>query len=97
MPPLDDNHLSLQIEMFFALNTGAPLSARQMAERFSVDENRMARILEMMLIEGALVRGRINGEVVYHAGRAQLHGPNPREQRIRASRRTRIPHTDADA
>lgn len=88
---MDDDHLAVQAELFFSLNAGAPQTAAQLSNRFDVSANRMERVLESMLHTRRVLRVRCNHEILYYAGRTHLHGPNPREQRIRATRRQRIP------
>jgi len=89
--PTEDAQLALQTEMYFALNSGAPQTAAQMARHFSVPEETMEHVLSAMLAARRVMRVRCGGETLYGPCHAYLHGPDPREQRIRATHRTRIP------
>ena len=88
--PLQDAHLALQAEMYFALNSRKPLSAAQLAERLGVPKERMEEVLAVMASARLVQRVCRGGETLFGPGRASLHGPGPRELRIRARRRSRI-------
>lgn len=88
--PLNDARLSVQIEVYFALNPDAPRTAEHLAHALHADLRQTRRILDSMTDAG-LVRGFREGEIVYGPGRSRLRGPDAREQRIRATRRHRVP------
>jgi hypothetical protein len=88
---MDDTHLTLQTDMYFALNAGAGASAEDLAAHFEVDMEQMSRVLDRMVQGRHLVRIRQGSEIVFRSARTQLHGPSVREQRIRATRRPRVP------
>jgi hypothetical protein len=88
--PQSDVRLALQIELYFALNPSAPRTVEGLSASLNADPRQMRRILDSMAGAG-VVRALRDGEIVYGPGRARLHGPNVREQRIRATRRTRVP------
>jgi hypothetical protein len=88
--PLNDARLLLHAEVYFALNADASHTADQLAERLSAEPRQMSRILDSMQRIG-VVRRLQDGEFSYGPGRSRLHGPNPREQRVRALHRRRVP------
>jgi hypothetical protein len=88
--PMNDARLLLHAEVYFALNGDASHTAGQLAERLSAEPRQMSRILDSMQRIG-VVRRLQDGEFAYGPGRSRLHGPNPREQRVRAVPRRRLP------
>lgn len=88
--PLNDRRLGLQIEIFFALNPNMPRTAERVAASLHADIRQTRRLLDAMASNGVVCAVE-DGEVVYGPGRARLRGPNIREQRIRATRRSRVP------
>jgi hypothetical protein len=88
--PMNDVRLTLHAEIYFALNSDAPRTVEHLAAQLGVDARQMERILDSMTT-GGVVRVVQDGLLCYGTGRARLRGPSPREQRIRATRRPRIP------
>lgn len=88
--PMDDAHLTLQTEMFFALNAGVGVSANDLAKRFQTDSEQTLRVLGALVQSRQVMRVHRGSETVFQSSRAQLHGPSVREQRIRATRRPRV-------
>lgn len=87
----DDDRLALQVELFFALNSGVPQTTVALAHRFDVDPEQMRRVLDGLVHARQTLQVRCNHETLYFWNRAALRGPSPREQRIRAARRRRTP------
>lgn len=92
--PLEDQHLALQTQMFFALNPVIPQTLDSLAQRMGVSNDQMVRVLDQMVAEGSLHRRMKGREIQYHVHSVQLQGPRLREQRIRATRRNRLASDD---
>jgi hypothetical protein len=88
---MDDTHLTIQTDLYFALNAGAAAGAEDLADHFEVDMEQMSCVLDRMVQSRQLVRIRQGSVIVFRSARTQLHGPSVREQRIHATRRPRVP------
>lgn len=88
---MDDIQLMIQTDLYFALNAGAGASTEDLASHFEVDMEQMTRVLDGMVQARQAVRTRQGSEIIFRSARTQLHGPSVREQRIRATRRSRVP------
>lgn len=88
---LNDEHLALQVQMFFAMNPSGPQTAAGLARRFGVELDRAVRAVRALVVDGSLQETETPAGLQYHAGRLSLPGPRVREQRIRATRRRRLP------
>lgn len=93
--PMDDSHLMLQTEMFFALNAGSGADSASLARYFGVEPERIASVLDTMVQSRHLIRVHQGAETLFRAARTHLHGPSIREQRIRAAKRQRQPSRHA--
>jgi DNA-binding transcriptional MerR regulator len=89
--PMDDAHLMLQTEMFFALNAEAGATAEALTEHFGVGSLQMTRVLDSLVQARHIARAVHGAKVLFHDVRTRLHGPSVREQRVRATRRLRLP------
>ena len=88
---MDDSHLTIQTDLYFALNAGWAASAEDMARHFEVDTEQMLRVLDHLVQGRHLIRLRQGSEIIFRSARTQLRGPSVREQRIHATRRSRVP------
>jgi hypothetical protein len=88
---MDDPHLMMQAEMFFALNPGTEATVASLADQLGVDIDQMQRVLDNMVRLRRVSSLRRGSEVLYQAPRRRWRGPSIREQRVRATRRTRVP------
>ena len=88
---MDDTQLTIQTDLYFALNAGAGAAAETLANHFEVDTEQMMRVLDGLVQGRNLLRIRQGSEVIFRSARTQLRGPSVREQRILATRRSRVP------
>lgn len=88
---MDDAHLMIQTEMYFALNAGAEASINSLSEMFGVESEQMKRAMDAMIRSRQVSCIRHGSDTLYHAPRQQFRGPSIREQRVRATPRQRVP------
>lgn len=92
-----DELLALQMQMFFAMNPVGPQTAAGLAKRFGLELERAVRVLRLLVVDGSLEETETTEGLQYYAANLTLQGPRVREQRIRATRRRRIPAHSEDA
>lgn len=88
---MDDAHLMIQTEMYFALNAEVEVSAASLTETFGVELEQMQRVLDAMLRSRQISSVRRGANALYQSPGQQLRGPSIREQRVRAVPRRRVP------